>query len=603
MKSEKLTVFKNSLFYSFETIKTSFEVAKKEMILLISMESVTIPIPLVQAYLAKLIMDQVSLSIKGESVNVSLVVFYLFLEFLTVILPSLIDSFKEVSSNSLDMKTSLFYKERFFNKLKEIDLAKLENPKFQDDIQEIRYGGGVSARDLLSNLFSVARGVFVLVSFFGLLFTHNVFIAILLVIASAISFYLNFVSTKQRVLYYKNSRLGTRVMWHIENLLIRAESAKEIKALDVYDEMTKKHQDLKVKELEDRNKMDKDNEKKSLMSTGISKVLYYLSYGWIIFETLKGRLSLGDMTMVLMLYSQSQGGLTNVFGSLVRFYESHEKLKTLFDFWKIPASRTQEASPEEMQAVQNNFSVEFKGVSFSYPGSSRKIFDDLSLKIESGTKLAIVGENGAGKSTLIKLLLGLYEPTEGVIILGGVDLRKFSRAQLKEILGVVFQDFMCLHGVSVQGNVVIGNLKATQEEYEQAKYNSGTDEMIQLLGVSDDALLGKNFAEEGLELSGGQWQKLALARAFVQPGKILVLDEPTSAIDAKMEYEIFEKVQELTKGKTTVLVSHRFSTVRSANSIVFLDQGKIIEQGTHEELLAKDGQYAKMFNLQARGYR
>lgn len=603
MKSEKLTVFKNSLFYSFETIKTSFEVAKKEMILLISMESVTIPIPLVQAYLAKLIMDQVSLSIKGESVNVSLVVFYLFLEFLTVILPSLIDSFKEVSSNSLDMKTSLFYKERFFNKLKEIDLAKLESPKFQDDIQEIRYGGGVSARDLLSNLFSVARGVFILVSFFGLLLTHNVFIAILLVIASAISFYLNFTSTKQRVLYYKNSRLGTRVMWHIENLLIRAESAKEIKALDVYDSMTKKHQDLKIKELEDRNKMDKDNEKKSLMSTGISKVLYYLSYGWIIFETLKGRLSLGDMTMVLMLYSQSQGGLTNVFGSLVRFYESHEKLKTLFDFWKIPASRTQEASPEEMQAVQNNFSVEFKGVSFSYPGSSRKIFDDLSLKIESGTKLAIVGENGAGKSTLIKLLLGLYEPTEGVITLGGVDLRKFSRAQLKEILGVVFQDFMCLHGVSVQGNVVIGNLKATQEEYEQAKYNSGTDEMIQLLGVSDDALLGKNFAEEGLELSGGQWQKLALARAFVQPGKILVLDEPTSAIDAKMEYEIFEKVQELTKGKTTVLVSHRFSTVRSANSIVFLDQGKIIEQGTHEELLAKDGQYAKMFNLQARGYR
>lgn len=603
VSKEKILTFKRSVFYVLETIKTSMGVAKKEILLYSTIETLLIPIPLIQAYLAKLIMDQISLRLQGQGGDTNLVLFYLFLEFLTMITPPILGVFKNYHEGVMSRKITLYFKERFFNKLEQLDLTQLEDPRLQNEIQEIRHNSQIDARQLLADFFDVARGLFLILSFFGLLLSHNVFIAFALVLVAGLSFKVNYGRSKATIAHYKSSRFGTRFRWYLENLLIRGETSKEIKALDVGSHIRRQHLQILSKELEDQHQVQYQGDRKRMAMESISKGLYYLSYGWIVLETLDNRLTLGDMTMVLMLFTQTQGGLASIFRSVVSLYEKHEKLKTLFDFWQLPTTRTSEATSEEMESVRRNFDIEFENVSFSYPDSSKKVLENFDLKIASGKKVALVGENGAGKSTLIKLLLGLYEPTSGRILLGGIDLKKFSRTQLKELMGVVFQDYIRLLGESIKGNVVLGDLKAGDESYDLAKTHAGVDEVLRDLGKEDSEVVGKEFSDDGVELSGGQWQKLALGRAFIQSGKIIILDEPTSSIDAKAEHEIFTKFQELTNGKTSVLVSHRFSTVRMADEILYLDEGKIIERGTHRELLSLEGQYARMFHLQAQGYK
>jgi ATP-binding cassette subfamily B protein len=334
----------------------------------------------------------------------------------------------------------------------------------------------------------------------------------------------------------------------------------------------------------------------------LSNLAYYGSYAWIVLRTIAGLITLGDMTMFLAIFRQSQSSIRSLLDSLNRIYESNLFLDNLMMYLNL---QPQLASPAQGRTAPHPIrqGIEFRNVSFRYPGSDVDVLRDIHLHIRPGERIALVGLNGAGKTTLIKLLTRLYDPTHGQVLLDGVDLREYDLASLHQCFGVIFQDFV-RYQFTVRENIGFGQVDALDDlaRIQDAAERGGARPVIESLPKGYESMLGRRW-ERGLELSGGQWQKIALARAFMRKAEVLVLDEPTSALDAEAEYEVFRRFGELIEGRTAVLISHRFSTVRMADRIVVLSAGKILEVGSHAELIALDGAYARLFNLQAEGYR
>jgi ATP-binding cassette subfamily B protein len=334
----------------------------------------------------------------------------------------------------------------------------------------------------------------------------------------------------------------------------------------------------------------------------VASASYYVAYAWIIFEAVSGRITIGSMTFYLTLFRQSQGTFQGLFDTINRLYENGLFMDNLFDFLKLTPQMARADRPAPMPD-RFQHGLEFRSVWFRYPGREDWALRDVNLRIAPGEKLALVGPNGAGKTTMIKLLTRLYDPTEGQITLDGVDLREYDPDELRQRIGVIFQDFV-KYQLTVKENIGFGQIDELDDDarVRYAAERGGADEVVAELPQGIDTMLGRWF-EKGHELSGGQWQKVALGRAFMRDGEVLVLDEPTAALDAEREYEIFQRFRELTNGKIAVLISHRFSTVRMADRIAVIEDGRIVELGSHEQLLARGGTYARLFEMQAEGYR
>ena len=334
----------------------------------------------------------------------------------------------------------------------------------------------------------------------------------------------------------------------------------------------------------------------------LSVLAYYGAYILIIVRTVAGVVTVGDMTFLSGSFNRLQNQLQNLLSTFTRITESALYLQDYFDFLAIvPTIRDHPeaiAAPKEIKD-----GIRFENVGFKYPGTEVWAVRHISFFLQPGEKLALVGENGAGKTTLVKLLARMYDPSEGQILIDGIDIRRFSIESYRKMIGVIFQDYVRF-SFKAGENVAVGQIEESEntQQIKTAAEKSLADPVIQKLPGGYDQMLGKRFSE-GIDLSGGEWQKIALARAYMRDAQIVILDEPTASLDARAEYEVFKRFSELTKGKSAVIISHRFSTVRMADRILVLKNGELLELGTHEELLDKNGLYAELFALQAKGYQ
>lgn len=351
-------------------------------------------------------------------------------------------------------------------------------------------------------------------------------------------------------------------------------------------------------------------ERWNLLTTLLAVTGLGLVWIYAVWQAVSGRITLGDLLLVFQASEQVRTNLSHFVDSIGVFYEHSLYVGELHEFLAlepddVPGALTprpvgEGPSPMVRRPLQQG--VEFRGVSFAYPGADRPVLEDVSFTIPAGTSMALVGENGAGKTTLVKLLARLYEPTAGCILLDGRDIREYEPAELHRAIGVVFQDFVRYH-LTARENIGLGRIEHLHDRarIRAAAEASGALPLLEKLPFGAETLLGRTF-EGSVELSGGEWQKLALARAFIRDAQVLILDEPTAALDPLAEHEVFQRFAELTAGKTTLFVSHRFSTVKMARSILVLENGRVLEQGSHDELMARDGQYARMFRTQAKQY-
>lgn len=334
----------------------------------------------------------------------------------------------------------------------------------------------------------------------------------------------------------------------------------------------------------------------------LSVLAYYGAYILIIVRTVAGVVTVGDMTFLSGSFNRLQNQLQNLLSTFTRITESALFLQDYFDFLAIvPTIRDHPeaiAAPKEIKD-----GIRFENVGFKYPGTEVWAVRHISFFLQPGEKLALVGENGAGKTTLVKLLARMYDPSEGQILIDGIDIRRFSIESYRKMIGVIFQDYVRF-SFKAGENVAVGQIEESEntQQIKTAAEKSLADPVIQKLPGGYDQMLGKRFSE-GIDLSGGEWQKIALARAYMRDAQIVILDEPTASLDARAEYEVFKRFSELTKGKSAVIISHRFSTVRMADRILVLKNGELLELGTHEELVLKNGLYAELFALQAKGYQ
>jgi ATP-binding cassette subfamily B protein len=339
----------------------------------------------------------------------------------------------------------------------------------------------------------------------------------------------------------------------------------------------------------------------SWLST-LSTMGYYAAYVFVIWKTLLGAISIGSLTFLAGAIQQASLNIQQVFSTIASIADQALFLTDLLAFFDMqPSIRSKANALPAPRPIRRG--IEFRNVSFRYPGSQRLVLRDLNLRLDVGERLAIIGENGEGKTTLVKLITRLYDPTEGQILLDGIDLREYRLEDLYQEISVIFQDFM-RYELTARENIAAGRIRelTNTELLLDAAEKSQAGAVIERLPLAYDQMLGRRF-EGGVDLSGGEWQKIALARAYLRDAQLLILDEPTAALDARSEFEVFHRFTDLTAGKTALFISHRFSTVRMADRIVVLHDGAVVEQGSHQQLMKLDGLYAEMFEMQAASYR
>ncbi len=562
-------------------------------------------LPAAQAWVGKLIIDSIVTALDQSleaTAGLRYVLPYLALEFGLILLGSVVSQVRSLSDRIIQSQLTRHVNSLIIRKAISLDLQFFENPIFYDTLQNARRQADVSALNIVNSTLQMMQQVITLFSLMALLFRFSPWLA-LIVIVSSIPAFLSQSQYAERAFRAVTRRAPeARLLNYLEALLTGSDTVKEIKLFGLGEPLLKRYQTLFDQfYLEDRAIA----ERRTRAGLGwgmLSSLVYYGSYAWIVLRTVAGRITLGDMTMFLTIFRQSQNSIRSLLDGLNRLYESNLFLDNLLTYLKLEPLLTAPLNGMPAPAPIRQ-GVEFRNVSFCYPGSDEMVLRDINLHIQPSERIALVGLNGAGKTTLIKLLTRLYDPTQGQILLDGVDLREYDLKSLHQRFGVIFQDYV-RYQFTVQENIGFGQVEALDdlERIRNAAERGGASQVIAAMPQGYDTMLGRRW-EKGAELSGGQWQKIALARAFMRDAEVLVLDEPTSALDAEAEYEVFRRFGELIEDRIAVLISHRFSTVRMADRIVVLSEGRIIELGSHVELIQMDGAYARLFNLQAQGYR
>jgi ATP-binding cassette subfamily B protein len=562
---------------------------------------VTALIPVSALWVTKLIIDAVVATVKSPGHMPPGIWWLLGAEFLLAGLGTVLGRAIDYCDGRLADHFSREVSLRILDHAARLDLASFEDPVFYDKLERAR----VQATDRIGMLNALGRlmqQTIVLVSLSAGILAFSPWLYLLLV-ACVVPAFIG--ESHFAFLGYALAHSLTPIRRELDYLRVLGtskESAKEFKIFGLHGHIRQRFVWL-TDSLIGRNR---GLAKKRLRSGSLLAILgsagYYVANAFLVWRTLQGRLSVGDLTFLAGALAGSSGQIQMLFSTFTGIADQALFLADLIEFFRVqPRIHSRPDAIPAPRPIRQGF--EFRGVSFRYPGSERLILGELNFRIEPGERVALVGENGQGKTTLVKLMTRLYDPTEGAILLDGVDLREYRIEDVHREIAVIFQDFM-RYDLTARENIAAGQIELLHQDarLRSAARKSRADSILARLPQDLDQMLGRRF-EGGVDLSGGEWQKIALARAYLREAQVLILDEPTAALDAEAEYEVFRRFSELTEGRMALLISHRFSTVRMADRIVVLEGGVIREQGTHRQLIDRRGRYARLFELQAANYR
>jgi ATP-binding cassette, subfamily B, bacterial len=569
-------------------------------------------LPVVMLYIGKLIIDEVvalaqaprpgeSFDAWRESGALGRITMLIAIEFGLAIasdvftrLVGLVDT---LLSERVGTETSL----RLMRHAATLDLEDFEDSELQDSLERARRQAS-GRMTLMAQIFNQVQDLVTIASFAVGLIVYAPWLMVLLAVAlipsfigeahfNAQSYWLNYHRAPER-----------RELDYVRQTAASVETAKEVKIFNLNPFLIGRYRNLAESFFNANKRIAIRRAGWGGLLATIGTVAYYIAYAYIVWRTIRGEFSIGDLTFLAGSFRRLHQMMEGLLYGFSQLASQALYLDDLFSFFEIRPEIASPADPRPFpKAIRIGFV--FDDVGFRYPGAERWAVRHLAFTLQAGEVLALVGENGAGKTTLVKLLSRLYDPDEGRILLDGHDLREYDLFELRANIGVIFQDFVRFHLTAAE-NIAVGRIeaRADRERVEGAARQSGADQVIEKLPNRYDQVIGRRF-RTGMDLSGGEWQKIAIARAYMRDAQLLILDEPTAALDARSEFEVFQRFKELSHGKTAVLISHRFSSVRMADRIVVLGDGMVEAVGTHDELLQRGGRYAELFELQAAGYR
>jgi ATP-binding cassette, subfamily B, bacterial len=526
-----------------------------------------------------------------------LVILQLALFAITALLGTLRNITQQLLQNEVSMRIQLMVME----KAASLDLAFYEDPASYDLLRRAQTDSINRPVIMISTAFGLVQTLLTFITMIALLVGVSPLLAVIALVSPIPAF---IADTRYGWRGYNIARWGSRLLRRMNYLvtLVTTDSyAKEVKLfglggyfIDRYRLIAKTYYSSQRAQVARRYMT-------GFALGNLSTIVTSATYLYVALQAIVGRLSLGDLTLFTTAASQVQGSIQGILGGFSGMYEHNLYLNNLFELMETKSTMPRSAAPLKVPQPMHG-EIRFDNVTFAYPGAEANALTDLSFTVKPGETLAIVGRNGAGKTTLFKLICRLYDPNAGRILIDGIDIKDFDPNELRAQIGAMFQDYVTYQATAAE-NIGLGNVQDIndRERIEVAGAQAGAAELISGLPEGYDTALGKWF-DQGVNLSGGEWQKVALARAFVRDARILLLDEPTSALDAQAEYDLFERLRSLTRGRTAVYISHRFSTVRRADRIVFLEHGRLVEEGTHAELMKLNGRYARLFRMQASAY-
>jgi ATP-binding cassette subfamily B protein len=558
-------------------------------------------LPVVLLWITKLIIDSIVHSVSTHQPVQHGFWWLVAAEFSLAVLNGVLVRTIDYSDSLLADKYMRYVSIRVMRHAASLDLIAYEDPVFYDRLERAR----VQATDRLVMIQAIGRLVQQVITTITLSVSIMLFSPwlMLLLIAGVIPAFLG--ESHFALLGYAKNFRQTPVRRQLDYLRVlggRKEAAKELKLFGLRDFLLGRFTGLSDEIYKENVALSRVKLMAGSLLSVVGTAGYYSAYVFVIWRTVTGALSIGTLTFLTGAIQQASSNIQQIFSTLAAIGDQALFLTDLLAFFEMqPTIRSKpNALPAPRPIVRG---VEFRNVSFQYPGNTRQVLDHISFQLHPAERLALIGENGEGKTTIVKLMTRLYDPTEGQVLLDGVDLREYDLEDLHREIGVIFQDFM-RYEMTARENIAVGRIEeiGNLELLQTAAHKSMADSVIGRLPGIYDQMLGRRF-EQGVDLSGGEWQKVALARAYLRDAQLLILDEPTAALDARSEFEVFRRFSELTAGKMALFISHRFSTVRSADRILVLANGKIAEEGTHDQLSRLGGRYAEMFEMQASSYR
>jgi len=565
-------------------------------------------VPVTTFWVGKLILDSVIAAKAGQG-SLTQVWRYLALELGIVLAGEILARASSLIESLLGDLFSNAMSVQLMEHAAKLDLAQFEDPEFYDHLERARRQT-VGRIALLSLLLSMSQDALTLLTLAGALIAYNPWLLLLLAVAVIPSFLgeTHFAALGYSLLFRWTPE--RRQLDYLRYVGASDKTAKEVQMFGLAPWLTERYRDLSQKFYEENRNLSVRRGVVSALLSILGTVGYYAAYVVILIRAVKGDITIGTLTFLAASFGRGRDVIQNILLSASNVAEQALYLRDLFVFLEM---RPTIESPPNARAVPTKIQsgFVFENVGFRYPDSERWAVRNVDLVLRPGERVALVGENGAGKTTITKLLARLYDPTEGKITLDGIDLKEYDLVSLRHTIGVIFQDFV-RYDMRFDENIGVGEIDSVRADLDRnngtppaisaAAENSLAASLLPRFSKGYQQMLGRRF-DEGVDLSGGEWQKIALARAYIRDAQVLILDEPTAALDARAEYEVFLRFSELVAGRMAILISHRFSTVRMADRIIVLRHGKVEEQGSHEELLANGGLYEELFTMQAQGYR